>query len=94
MDVALPAARHTWLQGGLALDPAVWRAPTGDGVRFVAAVAPLDAQGQPGPPVIVLDRTANPRARTEERDWLPVEADLSPWAGQTVRLTLRTLPSG
>ncbi|MDQ3701237.1 MAG: hypothetical protein M3442_09990, partial [Chloroflexota bacterium] len=48
--------------------------------------------GQPGTPVTILDRTVNPRARTEERDWIPVEADLSPWAGQTVRLTLRTLP--
>ncbi|MDQ3699354.1 MAG: YfhO family protein, partial [Chloroflexota bacterium] len=42
VDVALPAGRHTWLQSALALDPAVWRVPTGDGVRFVAAVAPLN----------------------------------------------------
>jgi hypothetical protein len=34
----------------------------------------------------------NPRARLEQRRWLPVEADLSQWAGTTVRLTLRTLP--
>jgi hypothetical protein len=40
--------------------------------------------------VVVLDRVVNPRARTEQRRWVPVEADLSPWAGETVRLALRT----
>jgi hypothetical protein len=92
VDVALPAGRQAWLQGALALDPAVWEAPTGDGVRFTAAVAPLDGQGQPGGQTTVLDRAVNPRARTEERQWVPVEVDLSAWAGQTVRLTLRTEP--
>ena len=92
VDVALPVGRQTWLQAALTLDPAVWQAPTGDGVRFVVDVAPLDALGRPGPPATALDRAVNPRARTEERQWLPVEVDLSPWAGQVVRLTLRTLP--
>jgi hypothetical protein len=41
---------------------------------------------------VVLDKEVNPRADTQVRRWLPVIADLSPWAGQTVRLTLRTLP--
>jgi hypothetical protein len=89
VDVALPVGRRTWLQSALTLDPAIWRASTGDGVRFVVDVAPLDALGQPA---TALDRAVNPRARTEERQWLPVEVDLSPWAGQVVRITLRTLP--
>jgi hypothetical protein len=38
----------------------------------------------------VIDRSLNPRANAGDRKWVPVEGDLSPWAGQTVRLTLRT----
>jgi hypothetical protein len=92
VDVALPPGRQAWLQTALALDPAVWRAPTGDGVRFTASLTPLDVDGATGGTVVVLERAVNPRARTEERRWLPVQADLSRWAGQTVRLTLRTRP--
>jgi hypothetical protein len=92
VDVALPAGRQTWLQAALTLDPAVWQSATGDGVRFVVAVAPLDERGHPGDRATVLDRDLNPRARTEERQWMPVEVDLSAWAGQAVRLTLRTEP--
>jgi hypothetical protein len=92
LDVALPAGRQTWLQGALALDPGVWRAPSGDGVRYLVAVAALDARGQPGLPATVFDRALNARAKTEERQWVPVEVDLSAWAGQTVRLTLRSEP--
>ncbi|MGH2350595.1 MAG: hypothetical protein ACRDI2_14960, partial [Chloroflexota bacterium] len=93
VDLALPAGRTVWLQAGLALDPAMWAAPAGDGVRFQASIAPLDAAGHTGSPAIVLDRVINPRAEREHRRWVPVEADLSPWAGQSVRLTLRTLPN-
>jgi hypothetical protein len=54
-------------------------------VRFVATVA---AEG--GSPSVVLDRDLNPRARGEQRRWVDVLADLAPWAGRRVRLTLRT----
>src|SRR5262249_38652659 len=33
-----------------------------------------------------------PRGRGEQRRWLDVAVDLSPWAGRRVRLTLRTDP--
>jgi hypothetical protein len=92
VDLAVPALRQTWFQASLVIDPAVWRSPTGDGVRFQAAVTPLGSQSQSGTEVVVLDRSVNPRARTEDRGWVPVEADLSPWAGTTIRLTLRTFP--
>jgi hypothetical protein len=91
-DVDLPPGRQVWFQAGLALDPAMWQAPTGDGVRFQALVSRLAAPGQSGPSAVVLDRVINPRARVEHRRWVPVEVDLSPWAGAAIRLTLRTLP--
>ncbi len=92
VDVALPAGRTTWLQAALTLDPATWDAPSGDGLRFQASVAPLSPSGAEGTAAIVLDRSLNPRAQPGERRWVPVEADLTPWGGQTVRLELRTLP--
>jgi hypothetical protein len=92
VDVAIPRGREVWLQAALAIDPAVWDASVGDGVRYQATVAALDAAGGMGPLVLVLDRSINPRARAEHRRWVPVEADLSPWGGQTIRLTLGTTP--
>ena len=44
------------------------------------------------PTTTVVDRDVNPRANRGDRSWVPVEADLSAWGGQTVRLTLQTLP--
>jgi hypothetical protein len=38
----------------------------------------------------VLDKNINPRAEKDHRRWVPVEADLSRWAGQVVRVTLST----
>jgi hypothetical protein len=95
VDVALPPGREAWFQATLALDPAAWAAPSGDGVEYRVEVARLG--GAPGaeaeqPATVALDRTLNPRARVEDRRWVPVVVDLSPWAGETVRLRLRTLP--
>ncbi|MDQ3700908.1 MAG: hypothetical protein M3442_08315 [Chloroflexota bacterium] len=89
VDVAVPAGRTTWFQAALAIDPSAWRAPSGDGVRFQASVTPLEP---PGPESIILDHTINPRDQPSDRRWAPVEADLTPWSGQAVRLALRTLP--
>ncbi|HVG98967.1 MAG TPA: hypothetical protein VNK05_18810, partial [Chloroflexota bacterium] len=90
VDVALPAGRTVWFQSVVALDPETWSAPEGDGVRFRLTVTPL-GDGDPGPRT-VLDHALNPRAEASERRWVPVEADLSPWGGRTVRLTLSTVP--
>ena len=38
----------------------------------------------------MVDVALNPRARGEQRRWVDVVADLGPWAGRRVRLTLRT----
>jgi hypothetical protein len=85
VDLTLPA--DAYFQAGLALDPASWEAPLGDGVRYLVTVTPHGGQ-----PVTVLDAAVNPRARGEQRRWLDVVADLRPWAGQDVRLALRTDP--
>jgi hypothetical protein len=87
VDVRLPAGRQTWFQASLALDPRVWREDYGDGVRFQALVAPRG-----GATDVALDVTLNPRGVPAHRRWVPVEADLSRWAGRDVRLTLRSLP--
>jgi hypothetical protein len=88
----LPTQGQPLLQAALALDPAAWETPLGDGVEYQALVAPVDASGRTREPAVVLARVVNPRANREERKWLPVEVDLSPWKGTRVQLTLRTLP--
>jgi len=89
VEIRLPDVPGLELETALALDPAMWSAPTGDGVRFLATVTPLDAAGGTAPRTVI-DQVVDPRARTEQRRWLPVVADLSPWRGQRVRITLST----
>jgi hypothetical protein len=91
LEVALPDQPGLQFQAALALDPATWEAPTGDGVRFLVSVVALGATG-PAAAGEVLDLEINPRARLEHRRWVPVVADLAPWRGQRVRLTLTTDP--
>ncbi len=85
VDLTLPP--EAYFQTSLALDPASWEAPLGDGVRFLVTVTPRGGQA-----ATVLDTVVNPRAKGEQRRWLDVVADLRPWAGQDVRVTLRTDP--
>src|SRR5207249_4535125 len=83
-------------------DPAAWDAPAGDGVQFRVEASRLqgalpgarsDLPAQPAQvPATALDRILNPRARVEDRRWVPVAMDLSLLAGETIRLRLRTLP--
>jgi hypothetical protein len=91
---AVPAGGDVVLQAALALDPATWTAPEGDGVRFQALVTPVTQDGRTRvTPATVLDEEVNPRARTEQRRWVSVEADLSRWAGAVVEITLQTQPN-
>ncbi|MDQ3700885.1 MAG: hypothetical protein M3442_08195, partial [Chloroflexota bacterium] len=85
VDVLVP--RDALFQSALAIDPAAWSAALGDGVRFVVGVTP-----EGGGETVVLDSVVQPRGRGEQRCWLDVVADLRPWAGQSVRLSLRTDP--
>jgi hypothetical protein len=107
LDVDVPA--DAYLQTGMALDPAAWKAPLGDGVEFTITLSPLAVEGedvaaarsagatgaQPGgEPVVLLRSWLNPRARGEDRRWVDAVLDLRPWSGRRVRLTFRTTGRG
>ncbi len=92
VDVQLPPGRQVWFQTALALNPEATMAETGDGVRFQVLAGTVDASGAESGQVLVLDEEVNPRARAGDRRWLPVAADLSEWAGRTVRIRLQTHP--
>ena len=85
VTVALTLPANAYLQTGIVLDPAMWQAPLGDGVRFIATITPAG-----GPETTLFDIPNHPRAQGEHRRWIDVVADLRPWAGQQVQLTLRT----
>ena len=85
VTITLTLPQNAYLQTGIVLDPAMWQAPLGDGVRFVATITPAG-----GPETILFDIPNHPRAQGEHRRWIDVVADLRPWAGQHVQLTLRT----
>ncbi|MDQ3701266.1 MAG: 6-pyruvoyl-tetrahydropterin synthase-related protein [Chloroflexota bacterium] len=89
VDVALPPMNEGWFQALLAVDPVAWL--DASGAQFRVQVTSLVTASDPGP-VTLLERTLDPLQRPADRRWVPVVADLSPWAGQTVRLTLHTTP--
>ena len=82
--ITLTLPQNAYLQTGIVLDPAMWQAPLGDGVRFVATITPAG-----GPETTLFDIPNHPRAQGEHRRWIDVVADLRPWAGEHVQLTLR-----
>lgn len=95
VDVLVPPVgpgRRVWFSAALAFDPVAWTAPVGDGVRYQVLVTPLDGNAPSGAGETKLDVIFNPRAYVEQRAWVPVEADLTRWAGRRIRLTLRTGP--
>ena len=104
VDVDVPA--DAYLQTGMALDPAAWEAPLGDGVEFTVTLTPLPGTGAGAggaagssaaggaAPVVLVRSWLNPRARGEDRRWVDVVVDLRPWTGRRVRLTLRTTGRG
>ncbi len=83
INLTLP--ENAYLQTGIVLDPAMWEAPLGDGVHFIATLTPAGGQE-----TTLFDIPNHPRAQGEHRRWIDIVADLRPWAGQHVRLTLRT----
>ena len=85
VSITLTLPENAYFQTGIVLDPAMWHAPLGDGVRFIATITPAA-----GPETTLFDLPNHPRGQGEHRRWIDVVADLRPWAGQQVQLTLRT----
>jgi hypothetical protein len=103
IEVALPKVPEVWFQAMLAADPTSWAGMTAappkpppsptPAVEFRALVTPLSgAQARAvtaDEPITLFSRSIDPIRRAEERRWVPVEANLARWSGQTVRLTLQ-----
>lgn len=64
------------------LRPAAWER-SGDGAGFTVTVQAVRTRR-------LFHRVVSPRQNMEDRGWIPVEVDLSPWAHQAIRLTLST----
>jgi hypothetical protein len=80
----LPA--HAWLRTAIALNPQVWQPDKGDGVEFIVTIGAADGGHE------LLRRYIDPKSQPADRRWHAIAIDLSAYAGQQVRLTLRTLP--
>jgi hypothetical protein len=87
VEIALDLPDRPAFQAGIALDPGVWEAPEGDGVRFVVEVTP-----EGGPRRRVFEEHVNPRGDAGQRRWLDRWIDLSEYGNRRVTLTLRTEP--
>jgi hypothetical protein len=75
------------LRCGIALSPEVWSPEKGDGASFQVYVAEPDA---PTEGEFALVRYINPKQNPSDRRWRNFVLDLSPWSGQTVRLSFIT----
>ena len=73
VTIALTLPANAYFQTGIVLDPAMWAAPLGDGVRFIATITPAG-----GPETTLFDLPNHPRAQGEHRRWIDVVADLRP----------------
>lgn len=73
------------LQFGIALDPEVWSPDKGDGVAFQLYVAQA---GSNQTSQLIFDRFINPKINPNDRIWRNFLVDLSPWAGEEIRLSL------
>jgi hypothetical protein len=78
--------RGARFRAALALHPAVWTAG-GDGAVFRVSIE------RGGQAFELLRRSVDPRHVADDRRWIPVDLDLSPFAGAPVTLVLETLAS-
>jgi hypothetical protein len=100
VDIDVPVARNgerAYLQTAIAIDPEVWSASLGDGVRFtVVASARPRPNGPPladvTPEVTIVDQVMNPRASGDQRRWVDILTSLDQWNGERVRLRFVTDP--
>ena len=98
VDIDIPqevAGRRTYLQVFLGMDPEMWEASLGDGVRYLVTAGPDVARMEPdgsasGERTTVLDEVFNPRAQGDQRRWVDMLVPLDRWAGEPIRLEFRT----
>ena len=77
--------RAAYFQAGLAVDPGVWEATLGDGVRFGVRVREPGGEWER-----VVDEVVNPRANGDQRRWNDVVVPLGRWAGRRVEVAMVT----
>jgi hypothetical protein len=94
---ATPPSEITWplifpsnntikLRTGLAMNPAMWdQQPLSDGVTFNIFVDTTDNRSE-----LLLTRSVDPNHHQADRAWLPIEVDLSEYAGKVIVLRLET----
>jgi len=80
-DLTVPAG--AWVEAHLALEESAWNQP-GDGVLFRIGVS-VDGRYDE-----LLTQALNPSGVPADRRWVPVEIDLTPYAGRQVSLILNT----
>jgi hypothetical protein len=73
----------------IAIHPHVWPERNADGAEFVLEIRPDDDGGATEASRRVWSTYVDPFHRSEQRAWLPVDVDLSEFAGKTVDLKLK-----
>lgn len=82
----LTVPEHGALRFGIALAPEVWSPAKGDGVSFEVYVTNPETDKEE----FIFSRYINPKHNPPDRRWRNFLVDLSPWAGETIRLSLIT----
>ncbi len=85
--IALPATGAPRFRCKVAIHPLVWSEGNADGAEFA-----LEVRAGAAPPQRVWSALIDPFGHPEQRAWLPVDVDLSAFAGQTVDLILKNGP--
>jgi hypothetical protein len=73
------------LRFAIAISPEVWSPEKGNGAQFEVFVTP---PGNPAAGKFIFSRYINPKLNPSDRRWRNFLVDLSPWAGQTINLSV------
>jgi hypothetical protein len=76
--------RDAWLRTSVALRPDVWDRPGGDGVLFRFGVSDGRTYDE------LVRQHVDPQNNRNDRRWIPIEVDLSPYGGLSVDLIFNT----
>jgi len=87
VSYSLSIGRPVTVKTAIALDPAAWD-KGGDGVLFKIIVTQNDINDE----TLLFSRYIDPKHNPSDRDWIPVEVDLSRFLGKQITLSLVTEP--